>query len=207
MDNYSSNLSLTFEFPGYHGGNFVITSDNPSLIGIGDYLVASKNVGVNQAVSIFAARYGTAQVSITTSYITTFIKTIDFTVTETNNQPHFAVTTNSTRVGDTGLDIANPKLDNSSYQFSKAQGLITFWVKSEPMNTLFAYIGAWNYPNFQLKLSNGTVIRNWYHEGNGNSETVNDNVTYDFSGVDVGQQILAVYSGNNEIAGYSVVIG
>ena len=207
MDNYTSDLSLTLEFPGYHGDKFVITSDNPSLIGIGGYLVASKQVGANSAVSIFAARFGTTQVSITTSYVTTFTKTIDFTVTETNNQPHFAVTTNSTLVGDTGLDIANPKLDNSSYQFSKGQGLITFWVKSEPMNTLFAYIGAWNYPNLQLKLQNGTVIRNWSHEGNGNSETVNDNVTYDFSNVDVEQQILIVYQGNNEIAGYSIVIG
>lgn len=207
IDNYSQGFSFQIQFPGYNGANFVITSDNPSLIGIGGYLVASKNIGVGSAVTIFAGRYGKASVNITTQYTQTFNKSLEFTVTETNDQPHFAVTTNSTLVGNTGLDIGNPHVDNSSYQFSKAQGLITFWVKSEPMNTLFAYIGAWSYPNLQLKLQNGTVIRNWRREGNDNSETVNDNVTYDFSNVDVEQQILIVYQGNNEIAGYSIVIG
>lgn len=203
MENYSSNLSLTFEFPGYHGDKFVITSDNPSLIGIGAYLVASKNMDVNQAVTIYAARHGTTQVSITTSYVTTFTKTIDFTVTETNNQPHFAVTTNSSLVGDTGLDIANPKLNNSSYQFSKAQGLITFWVKNFPFNTTFVWIGGGK--DFLLKLQNGTIIRQF---GTQNSKDVlNSEVGFDFQSVETGTTILASYPGNTEVGAYSVVIG
>lgn len=203
MDNYSSNLSLTLEFPGYHGANFVITSDNPSLIGIGGYLVASKNMNVNQAVNIFAARFGTTQVSITTSYITTFTKTIDFTVTETNNQPHFAVTTNSTLVGDTGLDIANPKLDNSSYQFSKAQGLITFWVKNEPFNTLFVWIGGGK--DFILKLQTGTIIRQFGSQNP--KDFLNTETSFDFQNVDVGTTVIASYPGTTEVGAYSVVIG
>lgn len=205
MDNYTSNLSLTLEFPGYHGANFVITSDNPSLIGIGEYLVGSKNVGANYAVSIFAARFGTTQVSITTSYVTTFTKTIDFTVTETNNQPHFAVTTNSTLVGDTGLDIANPKLDNSSYQFSKAQGLITFWVNSQPKNDLFAYIQRGN--PFTIETSTGQVIVDCGTGDNGNYMVNNRNFVFDFSTLDVGTEIFAKYNGNQQIGAYRVKIG
>lgn len=203
MDNYTSNLSLTLEFPGYHGDKFVITSDNPSLIGIGGYLVASKNVGANTAVTIFAARYGTAQVSITTSYVTTFIKTLDFTVTETNNQPHFAVTTNSTLVGDTGLDIANPKLDNSSYQFSKAQGVITFWIKSDPLNNLFAFINRGS--GFKIQASSGQVIARC--ETNDFNVIVNDTKTYDFSTLEVGTEIFAEFDGNAQIGAYRVKIG
>lgn len=203
MDNYTSNLTLTLEFPGYHGDKFVITSDNPSLIGIGGYLVPSKNVGANTAVTIFAARYGTAQVSITTSYVTTFTKTLDFTVTETNNQPHFAVTTNSTLVGDTGLDIANPKLDNSSYQFSKAQGLITFWVKSDPLNNLFAVINRGS--SFKIQASSGQVIARC--ETNDFNVIVNDTKTYDFSTLDVGTELYAEFNGNTQVGAYRVKIG
>ena len=203
MDNYTSNLTLTLEFPGYHGANFVITSDNPSLIGIGGYLVSSKNVGANSAVTIFAARYGTAQVSITTSYVTSFIKNVDFTVTETNNQPHFAVTTNSTLVGDTGLDIANPKLDNSSYQFSKAQGIITFWIKSDPLNNLFAVINRGS--GFKIQASSGQVIAKC--ETNDFNVIVNDTKTYDFSTLDVGTELYAEFDGNGQVGAYRVKIG
>ena len=203
MDNYTSNLTLTLEFPGYHGANFVITSDNPSLIGIGGYLVSSKNVGANSAVTIFAARYGTAQVSITTSYVTSFIKNVDFTVTETNNQPHFAVTTNSTLVGDTGLDIANPKLDNSSYQFSKAQGIITFWIKSDPLNNLFANINRGS--GFKIQASSGQVIAKC--ETNDFNVIVNDTKTYDFSTLDVGTELYAEFDGNGQVGAYRVKIG
>ena len=203
MDNYTSNLTLTLEFPGYHGANFVITSDNPSLIGIGGYLVSSKNVGANSAVTIFAARYGTAQVSITTSYVTSFIKNVDFTVTETNNQPHFAVTTNSTLVGDTGLDIANPKLDNSSYQFSKAQGIITFWIKSDPLNNLFADINRGS--GFKIQASSGQVIAKC--ETNDFNVIVNDTKTYDFSTLDVGTELYAEFDGNGQVGAYRVKIG
>lgn len=205
MDNYTSNLTLTLEFPGYHGANFVITSDNPSLIGIGNYLVASKNIGANSAVSIFAARFGTTQVSITTSYITTFTKTLDFTVTETNNQPHFAVTTNSTLVGDTGLDIANPKLDNSSYQFSKAQGIITFWVNSEPKNDLFAYIS--RIRPFIIETGTGTLIGICNTGDNGNYKVVNQQLLYNFGTLDVGTEIFAKFDGNSQIGAYRVKIG
>ena len=205
MDNYTSNLTLTLEFPGYHGANFVITSDNPSLIGIGGYLVASKNVGANSAVTIFAARYGTAQVSITTSYVTTFTKTLDFTVTETNNQPHFAVTTNSTLVGDTGLDIANPKLDNSSYQFSKAQGVITFWVNSQPKNDLFAYIQ--RIRPFIIETGTGQQIGRCSTEGNGNYPVDNKELIFDFGTLDVGTEIFAKFDGNGQIGAYRVKIG
>lgn len=203
MDNYTSNLTLTLEFPGYHGANFIITSDNPSLIGIGGYLVASKNVGANSAVSIFAARYGTTQVSITTSYVTTFTKTLDFTVTETNNQPHFAVTTNSTLVGDTGLDIANPKLDNSSYQFSKAQGVITFWVKNYPFNTNFVWVGSGI--SFVLKLQNETVIKSFGSQNP--KDIVNKQASFDFQNIDVGTTIIASYPGNTEVGAYDIIIG
>ena len=205
MDNYTSNLSLTLEFPNYHGANFVITSDNPSLIGIGGYLVASKNVGANSAVSIFAARYGTAQVSITTSYVTTFIKTLDFTVTETNNQPHFAVTTNSTLVGDTGLDIANPKVDNSSYQFSKAQGLITFWVNSQPNNNLFAYIQRFN--PFIIETGTGKKIGECSIGDAGNYAVTNKVLIFDFGTLDTGTEIFAKFNGNKQIGAYRVKIG
>lgn len=205
MDNYTSNLSLTLEFPNYHGANFVITSDNPSLIGIGGYLVASKNVGANSAVSIFAARYGTAQVSITTSYVTTFIKTLDFTVTETNNQPHFAVTTNSTLVGDTGLDIANPKLDNSSYQFSKAQGMITFWVNSQPNNNLFAYIQRFN--PFIIETGTGKKIGECSIGDAGNYAVTNKVLIFDFGTLDTGTEIFAKFNGNEQIGAYRVKIG
>lgn len=204
MENYTSNLSLTLEFPGYHGAKFVITSDNPSLIGIGDYLVASKNVTANSGVSIFAARYGTTQVSITTSYVTTFTKTLDFTVTETNNQPHFAVTTNSTLVGDTGLDIANPKLDNSSYQFSKAQGLITFWVKSDPFNDKFAYVERG--VTFKIKASSGQTIADFGRNDPGR-QIVYDTIIFDFSTLNVGTELFAEFSGNAQIGAYRVKIG
>ena len=203
VDNYSQNFSFQIQFPGYNGANFVITSDNPSLIGIGDYLVASKNIGVGSAVTIFAGRYGKASVNITTQYTQTFNKSLEFTVTETNDQPHFAVTTNSTLVGDTGLDIGNPHVDNSSYQFSKAQGLITFWVKNSPFNTTFIWIGG--SLAFVLKLQNGTVIRSFGSQNP--QDIVNSQASYDFQSVDTGTTILASYAGNTEVGAYEVPIG
>lgn len=203
VDNYSQSFSFQIQFPGYNGANFVITSDNPSLIGIGGYLVASKNIGVGSAVTIFAGRYGKASVNITTQYTQTFNKSLEFTVRETNDQPHFAVTTNSTLVGDTGLDLGNPHVDNSSYQFSKAQGLITFWVKNSPFNTLFCWIGGGL--DFILKLQNGTVIRSF---GSQNPKDIlNSQVSFDFQSVDTGTTILASYAGTTEVGAYEVPIG
>ena len=203
VDNYSQNFSFQIQFPGYNGANFVITSDNPSLIGIGGYLVASKNVGVNSAVTIFAGRYGKASVNITTQYTQTFNKSLEFTVTETNDQPHFAVTTNSTLVGNTGLDIGNPHVDNSSYQFSKAQGLITFWIKSDPLNNLFAVINRGS--GFKIQASSGQQIARC--ETNDFNVIVNDTKTYDFSTLDVGTEIFAEFDGNAQVGAYRVKIG
>lgn len=203
IDNYSQGFSFQIQFPGYNGANFVITSDNPSLIGIGGYLVASKNIGVGSAVTIFAGRYGKASVNITTQYTQTFNKSLEFTVTETNDQPHFAVTTNSTLVGNTGLDIGNPHVDNSSYQFSKAQGLITFWVKSSPFNTTFVWIG--NELTFKLKLQNGTTIKSFGTQNP--KDIVNSQASFDFQDVDTGTTILASYAGNTEVGAYEVPIG
>ena len=122
---------------------------------------------------------------------------------ETNDQPHFAVTTNSTLVGDTGLDIANPKLDNSSYQFSKGQGIITFWIKSDPFNNLFAVInrGA----GFKIYASTGQTIAQC--ETNHFNEIVDRTETYDFSTLDVGTEIFAKFDGNAQVGAYNVKIG
>lgn len=203
IENYSTDTTVQIQFPGYKGANFVVTQGDRSLIGIGDYLVASKNIGVGSAVNIFAGRYGKASVNITTQYTQTFNKSIEFTVRETNDQPHFAVTTNSTLVGDTGLDIGNPHVDNSSYQFSKAQGLITFWVKNSPFNSTFVWIGGGK--NFTLKLQNGTVIKQFGTQNP--KDVVNSEASFDFQNIDVGTTILATYPGSTEVGAYDIVIG
>lgn len=135
IDNFTTNNTLQFLFPGYSGANaadFEITQDDGEVVGIGQLGQTQSNITAGNQVTLFAGRFGTVNLTLRTRlYVTTFSKTITITVRETDNVPHIKLTTNQTSVGDQALDIANPKAVETR-DISKAQGTVMFWASSYP---------------------------------------------------------------------------
>ena len=93
------------------------------------------------------------------------------------SKPHIKVTTDSTQVGDTSRDIANPATVDvgNLAKFSKSQGLITFWTTGDP----YKYIGSTF--NSGLKVGNQTISY-W-------NDSTNQTYKYDFTNTEVGTKI------------------
>ena len=180
----------------YNGQNLIGTVDDEHILGIGRY--NGKSVAMNSgSYSLYPNRNGTATITVTTPYVSTLNMTK--TVTVTNNEelkPHIKVTTDSTQVGDTSRDIANPATVDvgNLAKFSKAQGIITFWTSPLPQSSYFD-----DRDSAQLKI--GSTVNRYF---NGR---VNVTMSYDFSTFNVGDKLSIKYEGNQWRGAYEVIFG
>ena len=164
IDNFTTNNTLQFLFPGYSGQNaadFEIVQDDGEVVGIGRLGQTRSNITAGNQITLFAGRFGTVTLTLRTrTYVTTFTKTITVTVRQTDNVPHIKLTTNQTSVGDQALDIADPR-SVETRDISKAQGVVTFWASEYPNK---AYVFRNDAVNINVKLNNvqvwGFQIRN-----------------------------------------------
>ena len=157
IDNFTTNNTLQFLFPGYSGANasdFEIVQDDGEVVGIGGLGWTHSNITAGSSVTLFAGRFGTVTLTLRTrTYVTTFTKTITITVRQTDNVPHIKLTTNQTSVGDQALDITNPRTVEIK-NISKAQGVVSFWVSTYPNK---AYVLGNDPVNMNVKLNNVVV--------------------------------------------------
>lgn len=180
----------------YNGTKLVVTVDDEHILGIDRYNGKSTTMSHGDSKALYPNRNGTATITITTAYVSTLNMTKTVTVTENDEmKPHIKVTTNSTQVGDTSRDIANPATVDvgNLAKFSKSQGVITFWTTGEPIT----YIGS--IFSSGLMIGNTTISR-WQ---DGTRQTL----TYDFTNTEVGTKISVVFSGNEWCGAYNIIIG
>ena len=119
----------------YNGQALVVTVDDEHILGIDRYNGKSTTISHGSSKALYPNRNGTATITVTTPYVSTLNMTKTVTVTENDEmKPHIKVTTNSTQVGDTSRDIANPATVDvgNLAKFSKSQGVITFWLSDMP---------------------------------------------------------------------------
>lgn len=191
IDNFTTNNTLQFLFPGYSGQNavdFEITSDDGEVVGIGALGKTQSNMTAGNQVTLFAGRFGTVTLTLRTrTYVTTFTKTITITVRETDNVPHIKLTTNSTSVGDQALDIANPETAEIR-DISKAQGAVTFWASAYPSKN---YVYRNDAVNINVKLNNVQV---WGFQIRGDTDLDNTQFSVDLASHAVGELFTIEYN-------------
>ena len=191
IDNFTTNNTLQFLFPGYSGANasdFEITQDDGEVVGVGSLGRTQSSIQAGSQVTLFAGRFGTVTLTLRTkNYVTTFTKTITITVRQTDNVPHIKLTTNQTSVGDQALDIANPRAVEIK-NISKAQGVVTFWASAYPSK---AYVLGRNDPvNINVKLNNVQV---WGFQIRGDTDLNNGQFSVDLSSHAVGELFTIEY--------------
>lgn len=190
IDNFTTNNTLQFLFPGYSGQNaadFEITQDDGEVVGIGDLGRVQSNMTAGNQITLFAGRFGTVTLTLRTrTYTTTFTKTITITVRETDNVPHIKLTTNQTSIGDQALDIANPETVEIR-DISKAQGIVTFWASTYPSKN---YVYRDGQIIIDVKLNNVQV---WGFSLRGDTNLDNVQFTVDLSSHAVGELFTIEY--------------
>lgn len=190
IDNFTTNNTLQFLFPGYSGVNtadFEIVQDDGEVVGVGGLGKTQSTIQAGSAVTLFAGRFGTVTLTLRTKdYVTTFTKTISITVRQTDNIPHIKLTTNSTSVGDQALDIANPRSVEIK-NISKAQGVVTFWASDYPSKK---YILGSNSVDINVKLNNVQV---WGFQIRGDTDLNNNQFSVDLSSHAVGELFTIEY--------------
>ena len=190
IDNFTTNNTLQFLFPGYSGANdsdFEITQDDGEVVGIGGLGRTQSNIQAGSQVTLFAGRFGTVTLTLRTkNYVTTFTKTITVTVRQTDNVPHIKLTTNQTSVGDQALDIANPSTVEIK-NISKAQGVVTFWVSTYPSKK---YVFRSDPVNINVKLNNAQV---WGFQIRADTDLNNNQFTVDLASHAVGELFTIEY--------------
>ena len=190
IDNFTTNNTLQFLFPGYSGantGDFEITQDDGEVVGIGGLGRTQSPITAGSSVTLFAGRFGTVTLTLRTkNYVTTFTKTISVTVRQTDNVPHIKLTTNQTSVGDQALDIANPRAVEIK-NISKAQGVVTFWASAYPSK---AYVLGNDPVNINVKLNNMQV---WGFQIRGDTDLNNNQFTVDLASHAVGELFTIEY--------------
>lgn len=191
IDNFTTNNTLQFLFPGYSGQNtadFEIVQDDGEVVGIGDLGRTQSPIQAGSAVTLFAGRFGTVTLTLRTkNYVTTFTKTISITVRQTDNIPHIKLTTNSTSVGDQALDIANPRAVEIK-NISKAQGVVTFWASTYPNKN---YVLGNDPVNINVKLNNVVV---WTFQIRADTDLNNNQFSVDLSSHAVGELFTIEYN-------------
>ena len=191
IDNFTTNNTLQFLFPGYSGANasdFEITQDDGEVVGIGGLGRTQSSIQAGSQVTLFAGRFGTVTLTLRTrTYVTTFTKTITVTVRQTDNVPHIKLTTNQTSVGDQALDIANPRTVEIK-NISKAQGVVSFWVSAYPNK---AYVLGNDPVNINVKLNNVQV---WGFQIRGDTDLNNNQFSVDLSSHAAGELFTIDYS-------------
>lgn len=183
IDNFTTNNTLQFLFPGYSGQNaadFEITQDDGEVVGIGALGRAQSNMTAGNQITLFAGRFGTVTLTLRTrTYTTTFTKTITITVRETDNVPHIKLTTNQTSIGDQALDIANPETVEIR-DISKAQGIVTFWASTYPNRNYIIPPQV----DVAVKLNN---VQIWFFNVRGDTDLVNTQFSVDLSSHSAGE--------------------
>ena len=191
IDNFTTNNTLQFLFPGYSGANasdFEITQDDREVVGVGDLGRTYSTIQAGSSVTLFAGRFGTVNLTLRNkNYVTTFTKTITITVRQTDNVPHIKLTTNQTSVGDQALDIANPRAVEIK-NISKAQGVVTFWAQAYPSKK---YVFRDNAVNIDVKLNNVQV---WGFQIRGDTNLDNAQFSVDLSSHAVGELFTIDYT-------------
>lgn len=194
--NFGSSIVGQIQWPGYTGSNFTVRVDNVNIAGLNDYNRNSINVKVGDQFNIIPNRDGEVNITATPAdYIGATAQTKVVVTLDEAMKPHIKITTDSTQVGDTSRDIANPATVDvgNLAKFSKSQGIITFWTSSVPKQ----YIGS----TFSSGLMIGnTTISRWQ---DGTTQTL----TYDFTNTEVGTKISVVFSGNEWRGAYNIIIG
>ena len=191
IDNFTTNNTLQFLFPGYSGANaadFEITSDDGEVVGLGGLGRTQSTIQAGSSITLFAGRFGTVTLTLRTKfYVTTFTKTISVTVRQTDNIPHIKLTTNQTSVGDQALDIANPR-EVETRDISKAQGIVTFWAQAYPSKK---YVLGNDPVNINVKLNNVQV---WGFQIRGDTDLNNNQFAVDLSSHAVGELFTIEYN-------------
>lgn len=199
--NFGATGVIQINTHGYLGQALVVTVDDEHILGIDRYNGKSTTMNRGSSKALYPNRNGTATITVTTPYVSTLNMTATVTVTENDEmKPHIKITTDSTQVGDTSRDIANPAtVDVSNLaKFSKSQGIITFWINATPSSN---YISV-NY-NTPIVYLNDTGIIN----AGQNPALSNITATYDFSTATVGDKLKAVFGGNDWRGAYEIVFG
>lgn len=179
----------------YNGAQLVVTVDDEHILGIDRYNGKSTTMSRGSSKALYPNRNGTATITVTTPYVSTLNMTKTVTVTENDEmKPHIKITTDSTQVGDTSRDIANPATVDvgNLAKFSKAQGMITFWTSGVPQNSYFS-----NGYSAELKIGS-TVIKNF---------AAGEMFSYDFSTSTVGDKLAIKYYGNEWRGAYEIIFG
>lgn len=181
----------------YNGAQLVVTVDDEHILGIDRYNGKTTTMSRGSSKALYPNRNGTATITVTTPYVSTLNMTKTVTVTENAEmKPHVKITTDSTQVGDTSRDIANPATVDvgNLAKFSKAQGMITFWTTAVPsINYLdVPGLGAGN----TLYVGQTAITRNSLNP-----------VSYDFTNIDVGTKLKLTYNGNDWRGAYEIIFG
>lgn len=191
IDNFTTNNTLQFLFPGYSGQNavdFEIVQDDGEVVGIGGLGRTQSHIQAGGVVTLFAGRFGTVTLTLRTkNYVTTFTKTISITVRQTDNVPHIKLTTNQTSVGDQALDLTNPRTVEIK-NFSKAQGVVTFWASTYPNED---YVLGNDPVGMNVKLNNIVV---WTFQIRADNSLNNTQFSVDLSSHAVGELFTIDYS-------------
>ena len=183
----------------YRGSKLVVTVDDEHILGIGRYNGKGTSLSSGSSLSLYPNRNGTATITVTTPYVSTLNMTKTVTVTENDEmKPHIKVTTNSTQVGDTSRDIANPATVDvgNLAKFSKSQGVITFWLSNMPQSN---YIGYYRYTDI-IFLNDRSII----NSGDGGTPSV---ASYDFTNATVGDKLKIKWNGNDWCGAYELIFG
>lgn len=185
----------------YNGDSLVVTVDDEHILGIDRYNGKSTTMSRGDSKALYPNRNGTATITVTTPYVSTLNMTKTVTVTENDEmKPHIKVTTDSTQVGDTSRDIANPATVDvgNLAKFSKAQGIITLWLYNEPSSN---YIFMNKYTGI-IYLNDRAIVQ----QGEG-SGPVGGQYGYDFSTATVGDKLKIKYAGNEWRGAYEIIFG
>lgn len=195
--NFGSSIAGQIQWPGYTGSNFTVRVDNVNIAGLNDFNRNSINVRVGDQFNIIPNRDGEVNITATpANYIGATAQTKVVVTLDEASKPHYKITTDSTLVADTQKDIANPATVDvgNLAKFSKSQGLITFWTTAMPN---FNYLNIAGYGAGNTIYVGETAIL---------SNSLN-NVSYDFTNIEVGTKLKIKYNGNEWRGAYELIFG
>lgn len=197
--NFGSSIVGQIQWPGYTGSNFTVRVDNVNIAGLNDFNRNNITVRVGDQFNIIPNRDGEVNITATPAdYIGATAQTKVVVTLDEAMKPHIKVTTNSTQVGDTSRDIANPATVDigNLAKFSKSQGIITFWLSEMPS---YNYIGYGRYTDI-IFLNDRSII----NSGDGGTPSSR---SYDFTNATVGDKLKIKWYGNNWCGAYELIFG
>lgn len=196
--NFDTSIVGQIQWPGYTGSNFTVRVDNVNIAGLNDYNRDNITVMVGDQFNIIPNRDGEVNITATPADYTGATAQAKVVVTlDEAMKPHIKVTTDSTQVGDTSRDIANPATVDigNLAKFSKSQGLITLWTYGVPSRE---YIGD-NDAGATLKI--GQITQQFFRTGD------QPRYSFDFSQYTVGDKLSIKFNGNRWRGAYEVIFG